>query len=50
MATKLKAAMLAADAGIDMVITNGEHPENLYNLLEGKPVGTRFMGKKAAIV
>ncbi len=50
MATKLKAAMLAADAGIDMVITNGEHPENLYNLLEGTPVGTRFMGKKAATV
>ena len=47
MATKLKAAMIAADAGIDMVITNGENPENLYDLMDGKPVGTRFMGKKA---
>ena len=47
MATKLKAAMIAGDAGIDMVITNGENPENLYDLMDGKPVGTRFMGKKA---
>lgn len=50
MATKLKAAMLAGDAGIDMVITNGENPENLYDLMDGKPVGTRFMGKKAVTV
>ena len=45
MATKLKAAQLATEAGIDMVIANGEHPECLYLLLEGKPVGTRFVGK-----
>ena len=47
MATKVKAAMITCDAGIDMVITNGENPENLYDLMDGKPVGTRFMGKKA---
>ncbi len=47
MATKLKAAMIAGDAGIDMVILNGENPENLYDLMDGKPVGTRFLGKKA---
>ena len=47
MATKLKAATIAGDAGIDMVILNGENPENLYDLMDGKPVGTRFMGKKA---
>lgn len=46
MATKLKAAKLTMDAGIDMVITNGEKPENLYALLEGKEIGTRFAGKK----
>ena len=46
MATKLKAAQLAMEAGIDMVITNGETPEDLYALLEGKPVGTRFIGRK----
>lgn len=47
MATKLKAAMVATQAGIDMVIANGEHPQVLYDLCEGKPVGTRFTGKKA---
>ena len=45
MATKLKAAQIVNDAGIDMVITNGEDPEGLYALLEGKPIGTRFMGR-----
>ena len=45
MATKLKAAQLATDAGIDMVIANGEQPECLYALLEGKRVGTRFVGR-----
>ena len=47
MATKLKAAMIATDAGIDMIIANGEHPEVLYDLFEGKSVGTRFVGKRA---
>ena len=46
MATKLKAASVAMDAGIDMVITNGENPEILYDLFEGKPIGTRFAGRK----
>lgn len=42
MATKLRAAQIVMEAGIDMVITNGEHPETLYDLSEGKAVGTRF--------
>lgn len=46
MATKLKAANLVMDAGIDMVITNGEHPERLYALVDGQAVGTRFLGKQ----
>lgn len=46
MATKLRAAQITRDAGIDMVIANGEHPEQLYNLLEGKPIGTRFLGRR----
>ena len=47
MATKLKAANLVMDAGIDMVITNGENPERLYALVDGEAVGTKFVGKKA---
>lgn len=46
MTTKLKAAQIVTEAGIDMVIANGEKPENLYALAEGKPVGTRFRGRK----
>lgn len=42
MATKLRAAQIVMDAGIDMIITNGETPEALYDIFEGKPVGTRF--------
>lgn len=42
MATKLKAAQIATQSGIDMIIANGEHPEVLYDLSEGKPAGTRF--------
>ena len=46
MTTKLKAAQIATSAGIDMVIANGENPESLYALLEGKPIGTRFVGRR----
>ena len=35
-----------AEVGCDMIITNGEHPEVLYDIAEGKAVGTRFIGKK----
>ena len=46
MATKLKAAKLVNAKGCDMVITNGERPERLYDIAEGKAVGTRFLGAK----
>ena len=46
MATKLRAAKMVAQVGCDMIITNGEHPEVLYGIAEGKDVGTRFLGRK----
>ena len=46
MATKLRATKMVAEVGCDMIITNGEHPEVLYDIAEGKAVGTRFIGKK----
>ncbi|MDO4501024.1 MAG: glutamate 5-kinase [Erysipelotrichaceae bacterium] len=46
MATKLKAAKIVTEAGCDMVIINGEKIYELYDLLEGKNIGTRFTGKK----
>ena len=49
MATKLKAATIATEAGIDMVIANGENPEVLYDLFDGRPVGTRFLGRGCCV-
>lgn len=42
METKLKAAKIATVAGCDMIIANGSAPELLYDIVEGKSVGTRF--------
>ena len=47
MATKLRAAKMVTAQGCDMVITNGEHPERLYDIAEGKDVGTRFVAHTA---
>ena len=46
MVTKLRAAAIATEAGCDMVIANGKDPGNLYAILDGKAVGTRFIGGK----
>ncbi len=46
MATKLVAAEICMDSGCDMVIACGEDPAVLYDIAGGKPVGTRFIGKK----
>ena len=43
MTTKLNAARIAMDAGCDMVITNGSELENIYAIVEGKDIGTRFI-------
>lgn len=45
MKTKLHAAELCRDAGCEMVILNGAQPNLLYDLFEGKDVGTRFFAK-----
>ncbi len=45
MITKIEAAKIATAAGTDMVIANGRDPAVLYDILEGKPVGTRFTGR-----
>ena len=43
MVTKLRAAELCFDCGCEMVIANGNNPAALYDIVEGKPVGTRFV-------
>ena len=42
MITKLRAAEICLGCGCDMVIANGSKPENLYDILDGKDVGTKF--------
>ena len=46
MATKLTAAGLCMASGTDMRILNGARPEALYDVLDGKAVGTRFAAGK----
>ena len=42
MATKLQAAKICMDFGCAMVIANGKDPMHLYDILDGKEVGTLF--------
>ncbi len=45
MVTKLEAAKICLGCGCDMIITNGNNPANLYDIVDGKSVGTTFTGK-----
>ena len=47
MQTKLHAAHIATEAGVPMVIANGAQPAALYDLMDGKPVGTKFLAREA---
>ena len=42
MVTKLQAAKICLGCGCDMVIANGNDPQNLYRILDGEQVGTLF--------
>ena len=46
MYTKLQAADKCLAHGISMVIANGSRPDNLYDILDGKSVGTLFKARK----
>lgn len=46
MKTKLQAAELTTAQGIDTIITNGASPSSLYEILNGKNIGTLFVGKQ----
>lgn len=47
MITKLNAAEIAMEAGFDMAILNGRTPSVLYDLFDGKQVGTVFISDKS---
>lgn len=46
MATKLSAAKRCIARGTDVIITNGSSPSVLYDIIDGKKIGTRFISKK----
>lgn len=46
MITKITAATIATEAGIDMFIMNGSDPDIIYDFVDGKKVGTHFKAKK----
>ena len=45
MVTKLEAAKICLSCGCDMIIANGNDPQNLYAIMDGKPIGTTFTEK-----
>ncbi|MBQ1351197.1 MAG: glutamate 5-kinase [Oscillospiraceae bacterium] len=47
MSTKLDAAAICLNSGVDMVITNGADTERLYQILNNHSVGTRFTTKQS---
>ena len=46
MITKLQAAKRANNAGVHMVLANGEDPEILNSIVKGDEIGTLFVSKK----
>lgn len=45
MVTKLQAARICMDCHCDMIITNGNNPSVIYDIMDGKAVGTTFSEK-----
>ena len=45
MATKLRAASTCMSNGVDMIIANGGNPDLLYDIADGKSIGTKFSSK-----
>lgn len=45
MRTKLEAAKIATNSGVRMVIANASRANGIVDVVEGKPIGTRFLAK-----
>ena len=43
MATKLSAARIATDSGVDMIIANGNDFHNIHRIIRGQNIGTLFL-------
>ncbi len=47
MSTKLKAAKIAVDNGVSMIIANGSNDTIIKDILSNKEIGTLFLGKNS---
>ncbi|MGN0318827.1 MAG: glutamate 5-kinase [Lachnospira sp.] len=47
MAAKIVAAKIATNAGVDMVITNGNNIDNIVAIMKGENIGTLFINHKS---
>jgi glutamate 5-kinase len=50
MVTKIAAAKICIKANIDTVITNGNDPTIIFEILDGKNVGTHFVANKTSVL
>ena len=46
MITKLQAADYATKRGVEVSVINGSNPENLYEVIDGNKIGTKFLPVK----
>jgi len=46
MATKLNAAQIATSAGTDMVIASGKDFHIIHRIMDGRDIGTMFVGNR----
>lgn len=49
MITKISAAKICLNADIDTIITNGNDPSVIFDILDGKEVGTHFVANKSVV-
>ena len=49
MATKLSAAVVAMNSGINCHVIKGDDPNILYDLLDGKDIGTVFVAPNTSL-
>jgi glutamate 5-kinase len=50
MVTKIAAAKICLDAQIDTLITNGNDPSVIFDILEGKEIGTHFVANNNELI
>jgi glutamate 5-kinase len=50
MITKISAAKICLKAGIDCVITSGSDPAIIFDILEGKEIGTHFIARNEKLM